>query len=177
LALSCNLRAKRPCNLSKLKKTPFYILVPDFFAQSKNYLPVFPKNLLSQYKGECGISQYEISLYEISQNVGEILHFCEIPAKFSLSQNFLSIFTVHSFYYSIEHFKLKLLHSRKQCCGSRRFLTWSGSGFNFRKYPDSVSDLDPYLNNFRPIFFWKFVWRKYALTIIVMTQKVGKQRF
>jgi hypothetical protein len=44
------------------------------------------------------------------------------------------------------------------CCGSGRLLTFAGSG----KRPDPDLDLNK-LSNYRPSFFWKFVWRKYAL--------------
>jgi hypothetical protein len=60
----------------------------------------------------------------------------------------------------------------RQCCGSGRFLT--GSGSDFRKRPDP----DPDPNNFLDKFLQKiFFWRKYALKSTVMTQKVEKQRF
>jgi hypothetical protein len=61
---------------------------------------------------------------------------------------------------------LDLSYSSKQCCGSGRFLT--GSGSDFQKRPDS--NPDPDLNKFSA---------KFLLTnfLKVMTQKVKKQRF
>jgi hypothetical protein len=60
-----------------------------------------------------------------------------------------------------------------QCCGSGLFFTGSRSGLNFLKHLDP--DLD--LNKFSAKLLLKFFWQKYAQKIIVMTQKVRKQRF
>jgi hypothetical protein len=49
-----------------------------------------------------------------------------------------------------------MLNIRKQCCGSGRFLT--GSGSDFRKRPDPVPDPDP--NKFLANFFLKFFLMK-----------------
>jgi hypothetical protein len=72
--------------------------------------------------------------------------------------------------YQAQHFQQKHLQKRQivfkesgpviQCCGSRRFLT--GSGSDFRKRPDPDPDLNKFsLNLFLEIFLVKICSKKY----------------